>query len=241
MPKSLEKTYQPKEVESSIYKIWEKSGFFNPDKLPGDRKNIYSISMPPPNVTGDLHLGHATGMTIEDILIRWRRMQGDKTLWLPGTDHAGISTQIMVERLIAKEGLDRHKLGRDKFLKHVWQWKKKYGSRITEQIRCIGASCDWSREHFTMDKDLTKAVQATFIKMFDDGLIYRGNRIINWCPRCASAISDLEVKHQQTSGKLWYIKYPIFGSTKYIIVATTRPEYRGGSPSSRRSLSKLYR
>jgi len=180
--------------------------------------------MPPPNVTGELHLGHATTFTIEDIIIRYHRMKGDKTLYLPGTDHAGISTQIMVERMIAKAGLDRHKIGREKFLKRTWEWKKRYGSRITEQIRQLGASCDWSREHFTMDETLTKAVQVAFIKMYNDGLIYQGNRIVNWCPRCASALSDLEVKHQQTSSKLWYIRYPLFGSTKYLAVATTRPE-----------------
>ncbi|MBU0964048.1 valine--tRNA ligase [Patescibacteria group bacterium] len=224
MIKELEKAYQPQDIEKRIYKIWEKSGYFNPDKLPGKRKQIFSIAMPPPNVTGELHLGHATAITLEDIMARYHRMAGDKTLYLPGTDHAGISTQVMVERLISKSGLSKHKLGRVEFIKRVWDWKKKYGSRITEQIRQLGASCDWSREHFTMDPTLTKAVQAAFIKMFNDGLIYRGKRIVNWCPRCSSALSDLEVKHQETSSKLWYLKYPLFGSTKYLIVATTRPE-----------------
>ncbi len=224
MRQELEKTYRPFDVESRIYKAWEASGFFNPDNLPGTRKKVFSIAMPPPNVTGELHLGHATGMTIEDALIRFHRMQGEKTLYLPGTDHAGISTQVMVERLIAKSGLSKHKLGREKFLRQVWQWKKKYGSRITDQIRQLGASCDWSREHFTMDETLTTAVQKAFITMYKDGLIYRGDRIVNWCTRCASALSDLEVKHQETSGKLWYIRYPLFGSTKYLVVATTRPE-----------------
>jgi len=220
----LEKAYNPKQVELKIYPLWEKSGYFNPDKLPGKRTKPFSISMPPPNVTGDLHLGHATGMTLEDIMIRWRRMQGHKTLWLPGTDHAAISTQFMVERLLASQGIDRKAIGREKFLKHVWQWKKKYGTRITQQIRQMAASCDWSREHFTMDKDLTFAVQTAFIKMYKDGLIYRGKRIINWCPRCGSAISDLEVKYKTEKGKLWYIRYPLFGTTKFLAVATTRPE-----------------
>jgi len=224
MQPELDKAYNPKTVEKTIYQKWEKSGFFNPDNLPGKRKKIFSISMPPPNVTGELHLGHATTLTIEDILTRYRRMAGDKTLFLPGTDHAGISTQIMVERMIAKAGLDRHKIGREQFLKKTWEWKKKFGSRITEQIRQLGASCDWSREHFTMDANLTKAVQRAFIKMYNDRLIYRGDRIVNWCPRCSSAISDLEVKHVPTNSKLWYIKYPLFGTTKYLVVATTRPE-----------------
>ncbi|MFH1236631.1 MAG: valine--tRNA ligase [Parcubacteria group bacterium] len=220
----LSKAYEPQSIEANIYKRWERSGFFNPDKLPGKRTKNFSIAMPPPNVTGELHLGHATGMTLEDIMIRHKRMQGYKTLWLPGTDHAGISTQIMVERLIANEGLDRHKLGRETFLKHVWAWKKKYGTRITEQIRQIGASCDWSREHFTMDPKLTAAVQHAFVKLYNDGLIYRGKRIINWCPRCSSAISDLEVRHEPRKQKLYFLRYPLMGLTTYITVATTRPE-----------------
>lgn len=220
----LSKAYNPKEVESKIYQKWEKSGFFNPDNLPVAIKKPFSISMPPPNVTGDLHLGHAIGLSIEDIIIRFRRMQGYKTLFLPGTDHAAISTQFMVEKLLLSQGIDRKKIGRDKFLKCVWQWKNKYGDRITHQVRQLGISCDWSREHFTMDKDLTEAVQYAFIKMYKDGLIYRGNRIINWCTRCGSALSDLEVKYQETKGKLWYLKYPLFSTTNYITVATTRPE-----------------
>ncbi len=224
MAAMLDKTYNPKSTEKEIYQRWERSGFFNPDKLPGKRTKPFSISMPPPNVTGELHLGHATGLTLEDIMTRYHRMLGDRTLYLPGTDHAGISTQIMVERLIAKEGINRDKLGREQFIERVWDWKKQYGSRITEQIRSLGASCDWSREHFTMDATLTKAVQTAFIKMFNDGLIYRGLRIVNWCPRCSTALSDLEVKHVATTTKLWYIRYPIYGTTKYIVVATTRPE-----------------
>ncbi len=224
MPKQLDKAYQPKDIESAIYQKWERSGFFNPDNLPGKRKTSFTISMPPPNVTGELHLGHATGLTIQDIMTRYHRMKGDNTLYLPGTDHAGISTQVMVERLIASEGLDRHSLGRAEFLKRVWQWKKKYGSRITTQVRQLGTSCDWSREHFTMDPVLTDAVHKAFITLFNDGLIYRGTRIVNWCPRCATALSELEVKHVETASKLWFIRYPLSGSTKYIVVATTRPE-----------------
>ncbi|MFH1207693.1 MAG: valine--tRNA ligase [Patescibacteria group bacterium] len=237
MPKTLDKTYQPKDIESAIYQKWERSGFFNPDNLPavrgrkakqaglpGKRKTSFTISMPPPNVTGELHLGHATGLTIQDIMTRYHRMKGDRALYLPGTDHAGISTQVMVERLIASEGVDRHSLGRAEFLKRVWQWKKKYGSRITTQVRQLGASCDWSREHFTMDPALTAAVHKAFIALFNEGLIYRGTRIVNWCPRCATALSDLEVKHVETASKLWFIRYPLAGTTKYIVVATTRPE-----------------
>ncbi|XOU94251.1 MAG: valine--tRNA ligase [Candidatus Kerfeldbacteria bacterium] len=224
MTEELSKAYQPNNVESQIYSKWEKSGYFNPDNLPGKRTKSFSIAMPPPNVTGELHLGHATGMTMEDIMARYHRMQGEKVLYIPGTDHAGIGTQVMVEKLIKKSGLDRHTLGRDKFVKKVWAWKKQYGSRITKQIRQLGTSCDWSREHFTMDETMTVAVQTAFIKMYNDGLIYHGDRIINWCPRCSSALSDLEVIHQATTGKLWYLRYPLAGSTKYITVATTRPE-----------------
>ncbi|MFA5134934.1 MAG: valine--tRNA ligase [Patescibacteria group bacterium] len=224
MTTELHKAYQPKDIESGIYAKWERSGFFNPDKMPSPRKKSFTISMPPPNVTGELHLGHATGLTIQDIMTRYHRMKGDRTLCLPGTDHAGISTQVMVERLIASEGVNRDSLGRAEFLKRVWQWKKKYGSRITTQVRQLGISCDWSREHFTMDPALTAAVHKAFITLFNEGLIYRGSRIVNWCPRCATALSDLEVKHVETSGKLWFIRYPLSGSTKYIVVATTRPE-----------------
>lgn len=224
MIEKLPKAYEPKSIESGIYKRWEQSGYFNPDKLPGKRTKTFSIAMPPANVTGELHLGHATFLTLEDIMTRYHRMKGEAALWLPGTDHAGISTQIMVERLIAEQGLDRHKLGREKFLSHVWAWKNKYGERITEQIRQVGSSCDWSREHFTMDPTLTAAVQKAFVTLYEDGLIYRGTRIIHWCPRCASAISDLEVKYQEKQEKLYYIRYPLTGSTQYVTVATTRPE-----------------
>ncbi|MFA5030631.1 MAG: valine--tRNA ligase [Patescibacteria group bacterium] len=219
-----ESAYNPSRIEKEIYALWEKSGYFNPDNLPGKRTVPFVISMPPPNVTGQLHLGHAIGIAIQDTLTRFERMRGKKTLWVPGTDHAGIATQIVVERLIAKEGLDRHKLGREKFLKLVWDWKEKYGTSITTQIRAMGASCDWSREAFTMDKNLSLAVRTAFKILYDRKLIYRGKRIISWCPRCSSAISDLEVNHVETQGKLYTIRYPLIGSTKYITVATTRPE-----------------
>ncbi len=220
----LPKTYSPSEIEGPIYRRWEASGFFNPDKLPGAKKRKpFVISMPPSNITGELHLGHALGFTIQDVLIRYHRMKGEAALWLPGTDHAAIATQVLVERELRAEGIDRRRLGRAKFLRRVWAWKKKYGSRINEQTRRLGASADWSRERFTMDAGLTAAVQAAFVRLHRDGLIYRGERIINWCPECGTAISDLEVDHQETPGKLWRIKYPVAGGGE-IFVATTRPE-----------------
>ncbi len=214
--------YNPLGVEQPIYKRWEASGYFNPDKLPGKRTMAFSISMPPPNVTGELHLGHAVGVSVQDILTRFHRMLGEKALWVPGTDHAGIATQIMVERLLQHEGISRHEIGRETFLKHVWAWKQKYGTRITDQVRALGASCDWSREHFTMDPNLTAAVQKAFIQLFNEGLIYRGERLIHWCPRCQTALSDLEVKHVEEAGHLYYITYGPF------TVATTRPETKVG-------------
>ena len=214
--------YNPLGVEQPIYKRWEASGYFNPDNLPGKRTNAFSIAMPPPNVTGELHLGHAVGVSVQDILTRFHRMLGEKALWVPGTDHAGIATQIMVERLLQKEGISRHEIGRETFLKHVWAWKQKHGDRITDQVRALGASCDWSREHFTMDPALTLAVQKAFIQLFDEGLIYRGERLIHWCSRCQTALSDLEVKHVQEAGHLYYLTYGPF------TVATTRPETKVG-------------
>lgn len=220
----LPKTYDPGSIEADIYQRWEASGFFDPDKLPGERKRKpFVISMPPSNITGELHLGHALGFTIQDVLIRYHRMRGDAALWLPGTDHAAIATQVLVERQLRSEGTSREKLGRAKFLRRVWAWKKEYGSRINAQTRRLGASADWSRERFTMDRGLSAAVQAAFVRLHRDGLIYRGERITNWCPECGTAISDLEVDHQETPGKLWRIKYPVSGGGD-IIVATTRPE-----------------
>ena len=221
----MAKAYKPEEYESKIYQLWRESEFFNPDKLPNKPKKTYSISIPPPNVTGSLHIGHALNNTIQDILIRFYRMKGRKTLWLPGTDHAGIATQNVVEKELAKKGLTRHQLGREKFTEKVWQWKKKYGDLILEQLKKLGCSCDWSRIRFTLDKDYKEAVLTAFINYYKKGYIYRGPRIVNWCPRCTTAISDIEIKYQEEKGKLWYLKYPFKDyPNKFIIVATTRPE-----------------
>jgi valyl-tRNA synthetase len=230
---SLPKAYEPQAVESKWYRFWEEGGYFKPG---GDvTRPTFVISMPPPNVTGALHLGHAITATVEDILIRYHRMKGDDTLWVPGEDHAGIATQTVVERLLAQEGTDRHAIGREAFLERVWQWVNQYKSRIQDQHRRLGASCDWSRERFTLDEGLSKAVREVFVRLFEEGLIYRGERIINWCPRCMSALSDLEVNHVDTQGTLTYVRYPLKPvgdqliapanqTTDYINVATTRPE-----------------
>ncbi len=221
----LSKTYNPSEVENEIYRRWEASGYFNPDRLPGAKKRKpFVISMPPPNITGELHLGHALGMTIQDVLIRYHRMNGRAALWLPGTDHAAIATQVLVERDLRQQGIDPKSLGREKFLKNVWAWKAKYGGRIVGQVKRMGASADWSRERFTMDEGLTTAVQTAFVRLYHDGLIYRGERIINWCADCGTAVSDLEVDHQETPGKLWRLRYPLSDGSGEIVVATTRPE-----------------
>src|SRR5229473_1421278 len=224
---SLPKTYEPQAVEDKWYRFWEEGGYFKPN---GDRsKPTFVIIMPPPNVTGALHIGHAITATIEDILIRYHRMKGDDMLWVPGEDHAGIATQAVVERLLAQEGTDRHAIGREAFLERVWQWVNQYKSRIQDQHRRLGASCDWSRERFTLDEGLSKAVREVFVRLYEEGLIYRGERIINWCPRCMSALSDLEVNHVDTLGTLTYVRYPLKPEeggevTEYISVATTRPE-----------------
>ncbi len=230
---SLPKAYEPQAVEGKWYRFWEEGGYFKPG---GDvTRPTFVISMPPPNVTGALHLGHAITATVEDILIRYHRMKGDDTLWVPGEDHAGIATQTVVERLLAQEGTDRHAIGREAFLERVWQWVNQYKSRIQDQHRRLGASCDWSRERFTLDEGLSKAVREVFVRLFEEGLIYRGERIINWCPRCMSALSDLEVNHVDTQGTLTYVRYPLKPvgdqfiapanqTTDYISVATTRPE-----------------
>lgn len=220
----LSKIYEPKEAESRIYQLWEKSGFFNPDKLPGKRKKPYTIVIPPPNVTGELHMGHALNAIIQDVLIRQKRMQGFKTLWLPGTDHAGISTQNVVEKKLKKEGKTRFDLGRENFIKEVWQWKEKYGDIILNQFKKIGASCDWSRTRFTMDKEYAKAVETAFLHYHKKGWIYRGKRVVNWCSRCATSLSDLELEYKEEQSHLWFIKYPLKQNEKFITVATTRPE-----------------
>jgi valyl-tRNA synthetase len=226
---SLPKAYEPQAVETKWYRFWEEGGYFKP--RPNPSRKPFVISMPPPNVTGALHLGHAITATMEDIMIRYHRMQGDETLWVPGEDHAGIATQTVVERLLATEGTDRHKIGREAFIKRVWQWVDEYKSRIQDQHRRLGASCDWSRERFTLDEGLSKAVREVFVRFYEEGLLYRGERIINWCPVCMSALSDLEVNHVNTPGKLTYVRYPLKpvegqdgAETEYISVATTRPE-----------------
>ena len=223
MNKELPKVYEPQQVESRIYKMWEDNHCFNGD--PDPKKKPFSIVMPPPNVTGQLHMGHAMDSTLQDILTRFKRMQGYSALWLPGTDHAGIATQIKVEEeLRVKEGKTRYDLGREKFLERVWQWKEKYGGRIVEQQKKLGVSCDWSRSRFTMDEGCSKAVRETFCELYDKGLIYKGSRIINWCPHCVTALSDAEVEYVDKPGHLWYIRYPLSDGSGDIVVATTRPE-----------------
>ena len=221
--KELPKVYDPSTVEKRIYDMWQTGGYFkgviDPDKKP------FSIVMPPPNVTGQLHMGHALDSTLQDILIRYKRMQGYAALWLPGTDHAGIATQIKVEQeLREKEGLTRYDLGREKFLERVWDWKNKYGDRIVEQQKVLGASCDWDRSAFTMDETRAKSVRETFCELYEKGLIYKGNRIINWCPKCRTALSDAEVEYKDMPGSFWHIRYPIEDSDEEFIIATTRPE-----------------
>lgn len=218
----LNKPYNPKDIEEKWYDFWMQKKYFVSDNK--SKKPPYVIMMPPPNITGALHLGHALTAVIQDVLIRWKRMSGFNTLWLPGSDHAGIATQTVVEKELAKEGLTRHQLGREKFLERVWQWREQYGRTIMLQERRFGNSCDWTREHFTMDEDLSRAVRYAFVSLYKEGLIYRGNYLINWCPRCQSALSDLEVNAVETPGKLWYLKYPVEGTNKFIVVATTRPE-----------------
>ena len=218
----MPKAYNPKETESKIYQLWEKSGFFNPDKLKS--KKTYSIVIPPPNVTGELHMGHALNAVIQDILIRKKRMQGYKTLWLPGTDHAGIATQNKVEKELKKQGKTRFDLGKEKFIKQVWKWKEKYENIILGQFKKIGSSCDWSRIRFTMDKNYSEAVKKVFNRYCEKGLIYKGKRVVNWCPRCATSLSELELEYKQEKGHLWYIKYPLSKEKGFIEIATTRPE-----------------
>ncbi|MDD2587150.1 MAG: valine--tRNA ligase, partial [Syntrophomonadaceae bacterium] len=220
--KNLPSVYEPGNVEKKWYAYWKDNNYFAPVDDP--EKKPFSIVMPPPNVTGALHLGHALDNTLQDILARWRRMQGYNTLWLPGTDHAGIATQAKVEEALSKDGISRYDLGREKFLEKVWEWKHLYGNRITDQLSLMGSSCDWTRERFTMDEGCSKAVREVFVNLYEKGLIYQGDYIINWCPRCNTAISDIEVEHEDADGHLWHIKYPVEGSDDYLVVATTRPE-----------------
>ena len=223
MTRELPKVYEPQQVENKIYKMWEENGHFKPNKY-HDAKP-FTIVMPPPNVTGQLHMGHAMDATLQDTLIRFKRMQGYNALWLPGVDHAGIATQIKVEEeLRTKEGLSRYDLGREKFLERVWQWKHQYGNRIVEQQKKLGASCDWDRAAFTMDETCSRAVREVFVSLYEKGLIYKGSRIINWCPNCVTALSDAEVEYVDKPGHLWHIRYPLADGTGEVVVATTRPE-----------------
>lgn len=222
--KNIPSVYDPKEVEAKWYSFWEENALFHAEVEKG--KNPFSIVIPPPNVTGQLHMGHALDNTLQDILIRWRRMQGYNTLWMPGTDHAGIATQIKVEEVLAKEeNLTRYDLGRDNFIDRVWDWKHQYGSRIITQLKSLGASCDWQRERFTMDEGCSRAVREVFVTLYEKGLIYQGNRITNWCPRCNTALSDIEVEHEEQPGNLYHVRYPVEGAEgEYVTIATTRPE-----------------
>ncbi len=238
--RELPKTYDHRKVEERLYRMWEEGGFFTPKIDPA--KKPFVISMPPPNVTGELHLGHAITASIEDLMIRYHRMKGDPTLWVPGEDHAGIATQNVVERELAKEGLTRHDLGREKFVERIWEWVHKYRKIIANQHRRLGASCDWTRERFTLDEGLSRAVREAFVRLYEKGLIYRGEYVVNWCPRCSTTLADLEVEREEEEGTLWYVKYPLVneewkgpraewgsgrwseGATEFIVVATTRPE-----------------
>ena len=222
MARELPKVYEPQQVENRIYQMWEDGGYFKPAGK-ADAKP-FTIVMPPPNVTGQLHMGHAMDATLQDALIRFKRMQGFDTLWVPGVDHAGIATQIKVEEELRKEGLTRYDLGREKFLERVWDWKHKYGNRIVEQQKKLGASCDWDRAAFTMDETCSKAVREVFVSLYEKGLIYKGSRIINWCPHCVTALSDAEVEYVDKPGHLWHIRYPLADGTGEVVVATTRPE-----------------
>ncbi len=220
--RELAKTYDPSQVEDKLYKEWMEKGYFHAE--PDSKKTPYTIVIPPPNITGQLHMGHALDNTLQDILIRWKRMQGFSALWLPGTDHASIATEAKIVESMAKEGIKKEDLGREKFLERAWEWKKVYGGRIVEQLKKLGSSCDWERERFTMDEGLSKAVLEVFVKLYEKGLIYRGDRIINWCPKCCTSISDAEVEYEEQEGSFWHLKYTVKDSEEFIIVATTRPE-----------------
>ena len=218
----LAKAYDHKNVESNRYKLWVESGAFKPAEGEGP---TFSMVIPPPNVTGSLHMGHALNNTLQDILCRYKRMDGYRVLWVPGTDHAGIATQNVVERRLAAQGLSRAQVGRDEFIARVWEWKKEAGNRILHQLKALGVSCDWEHERFTMDEGLSLAVHEAFVSLWEDGLLYRDQRLINWCPRCKTALADIEVVHEESEGSLWYIRYPLADDpSETLIVATTRPE-----------------
>ena len=218
----LSDRYSPEDVENRIYKWWEEKGYFEADDT--STKPPFSIILPPPNVTGQLHLGHALDHTIQDVLIRWKRMSGFNALWLPGSDHAGIATQSVVERELRKEGVRRQDMGRDPFVDRVWQWKHQYGNRIVEQMKRLGDSCDWRRHTFTLDEGVSKSVRRVFVDLYKKKWIYKGTRLINWSPALESALSDLEVEYQDVKGSLWHIRYPLEDGSGDVTVATTRPE-----------------
>src|SRR3990167_8774796 len=218
----LSKEYDPGDTEEKWYKFWEEKGYFKANAK--SDAPVFSIVIPPPNITGSLHMGHALNTTLQDILVRWKRMSGHNTLWLPGTDHAGIATQNVVERQLTTEGSSRSEYGRKRFVEKVWEWRGHYGSTIIYQLKRLGASCDWSRERFTMDEGMSRAVREVFVRLYEEGLIYQGNYIINWCPRCMTALSDLEVEHENLRGKLYHVRYNLTDGSGSLIVATTRPE-----------------
>ena len=218
----MEKVYDPKQIEDDLYQFWLKNDYFRSEVDFAQPR--FSIVIPPPNVTGSLHVGHALDLTLQDILTRWQRMLGKNALWVPGTDHAGIGTQIVVERELAKEGKTRQQIGREEFVKRAWEWKEYSHQKIIQQIRKLGLSCDWSRERFTLDEGLSKAVRTAFVRLYKEGLIYKDQYIVNWCPRCRTAISDLEVRYDTKEGSLYHIRYPVKNSDQFVEVATTRPE-----------------
>ncbi|MCA1932829.1 MAG: valine--tRNA ligase, partial [Calditerrivibrio sp.] len=220
--KELPTRISPEDYETSIYKEWEDKNYFHGDE--NSNKPPYSIVIPPPNVTGSLHMGHALNNTLQDILIRYHKLKGCETMWIPGTDHAGIATQNVVEKMLQKEGLTRHDLGREKFIERVWKWKEESGGTIIHQLKRLGTACDWKRERFTMDEGLSKAVREVFVTLYKEGLIYQSNYIVNWCPRCHTALSDLEVEHEEQEGAIYEIKYPVKGTDQFIVIGTTRPE-----------------
>ena len=222
MSKELDKNYNPSEIEGRIYEKWLEHKYFHAE--PDRSKKPFTIVMPPPNITGQLHMGHALDNTLQDILIRFKRMQGYEALWVPGTDHASIATEVKVVEAIAKEGLTKESLGREKFLERVWDWKKEYGGRIVSQLKKMGSSADWDRERFTMDEGCSKAVKEVFVNLYNKGLIYRGKRIINWCPCCHTSLSDAEVEYEEQAGHFWHLRYPLSDGSGYIEMATTRPE-----------------
>ncbi len=222
MNTELAKTYEPNEVEKRIYDFWMKGGWFHAE--PDPKKKPYTIVIPPPNITGQLHMGHALDETMQDILIRWKRMQGYSALWLPGTDHASIATEAKIVEAMRQEGVSKEEIGREKFLERAWAWKEKFGGRIIEQLKLLGSSCDWDRQRFTMDEGCSKAVRHVFVKLYEQGLIYRGERIINWCPNCRTAISDAEVNFEEKEGSFWHLRYPLADGSGFIELATTRPE-----------------